>query len=138
MAMVRLPVPVRAEMIQHAHEEAPNECCGLLVGEGSLIAECVRAKNLHERPTTRYLLDPAEHIATIRRLRGTDSSVIGCYHSHPCSPPAPSETDFAEAYYPEFVWMIVSLAEPHFEEVAAFRLTSEGFIPISITVHLGR
>jgi proteasome lid subunit RPN8/RPN11 len=123
---------VRAAMIAHARDEAPNECCGLLVGDGSLIEASVRARNLRASPT-RYLLDPAEHIATNRKLRGTGRTVIGTYHSHPASPAIPSETDRAEALYPEFVWMIVSLLTPE-ADVAAFRLTEAGALSLSIVL----
>jgi desampylase len=123
---------VRAEMIAHARVEAPRECCGLLIGDGSMIDECVRARNLDPNPTRRYLLDPAAHIAVNRRLRGTTRGVIGCYHSHPHSPSVPSETDRTEALYPEFLWIIVSLAASEGGEVTAYRLTNEVFTPVVV------
>jgi proteasome lid subunit RPN8/RPN11 len=118
---VVLRASLRDEIIAHAREESPNECCGLLIGQGSAIDECVRARNLLASPT-RYLLDPADHVAAIRRLRGSDRSVIGAYHSHPSSRALPSETDRAEIFYSDFLWLIVSLLDPE-GEVAAFRLT---------------
>jgi proteasome lid subunit RPN8/RPN11 len=93
----------------HAKREAPNECCGLLVGTGDLIDEAVPARNVLAHPS-RYQIDPQDHIDTIRRLRGTARTVVGAYHSHPLTPAVPSPRDLAEAYYPEFVWLIVSLA----------------------------
>jgi desampylase len=131
MNAVQLRDEVRADMIAHARDEAPNECCGLLVGAGSLIDECVRVRNLRASPT-RYLLDPAEHIATNRRLRGSRRAVIGCYHSHPHTSPVPSDTDRAEALYEEFVWVIVSLAGSGSGEVAAYRLEHETFVALAI------
>ena len=107
-------------MIAHALEEAPNECCGLLIGRGLIIEESVRTHNLCASPT-RYQIDPADHVATIRRLRGTHQSIVGAYHSHPRTAAAPSQTDRAEAFYPDFVWLIVSLLEPT-GDIAAFRL----------------
>ena len=130
MHSVRLRTSVRAALIAHAHDEAPNECCGLLVGRGWLVEDSVRARNLCASPT-RYLLDPADHVATIRRLRGTPQAVIGAYHSHPRTPAVPSATDRAEAFYSDFLWLIVSLVEP-VAEVAAFRLTDEGVTPLTI------
>ena len=50
-------------------------------------------------------------IAVNRRLRGTPRSVIGAYHSHPRTEAVPSPRDIAEAHYPEFIWLIVSLAD---------------------------
>jgi proteasome lid subunit RPN8/RPN11 len=117
-----MTIGVRAAMLAHARREAPKECCGLLVGTGPRIDECVPVRNVSPSPATRYVLDPAEHIATRRRLRGTGREVVGCYHSHPASPAVPSETDIADAHYPEFAWVIVSLADPARPDVAAYRI----------------
>jgi [CysO sulfur-carrier protein]-S-L-cysteine hydrolase len=83
----------------------------------------VPARNLLAHPS-RYQIDPQDHIATNRRLRGTDRAVVGAYHSHPRSPAVPSPRDVAEAQYPEFVWLIVSLAtEP--AEFRAYRIRED-------------
>ena len=119
---VRLADDVRVELIAHAREEYPDECCGLLVGDGMRIDECVRVRNVDPRPAVRYAIDPAEHIAVARRLRGTARSIVGCYHSHPAGPASPSPSDIAEAFYPDFVWIIVSLSGPQSSEIAAFRI----------------
>lgn len=132
MDEVRLPASVRTAMIAHARDEAPNECCGLLIGRDGEIVDAVPARNLLASPT-RYLLDPAAHIDVRRRLRGTDRAVIGAYHSHPDAPAAPSDTDRAEALYPEFLWVIVSLAAPE-GDVAAFRLTERAAAPVTIVL----
>lgn len=105
----------------------------MLVGRDFVIEESVRVRNIASTPATRYLVDPAEHIAINRRLRGSARSIVGAYHSHPASPTLPSERDRAEALYPEFVWMIVSLAGPG-ETLAAFRLAAGSFIEVPIVV----
>jgi len=130
---VRLPARVKEELSAHARQAAPDECCGMLVGRDFVIEESVRVRNIASMPATRYLVDPAEHIAINRRLRGSARSIVGAYHSHPASPPLPSERDRAEALYPEFVWMIVSLAGPG-ETLAAFRLAAGSFIEVPIVV----
>jgi len=130
---VRLPARVKEELSAHARQAAPDECCGMLVGRDFVIEESVRVRNIASMPATRYLVDPAEHIAINRRLRGSARSIVGAYHSHPGSPPLPSERDRAEALYPEFVWMIVSLADPG-GTLAAFRLTAGSFIEVPIVV----
>jgi proteasome lid subunit RPN8/RPN11/uncharacterized damage-inducible protein DinB len=134
MGPVRLPAHVRAALLAHASEEAPRECCGLLVGRGPDIDDAVRSANLDPDPA-RYRLDPAVHIATNRILRDTGREVVGVYHSHPHSAAVPSPTDWREAHYPGFVWVIVSLAGPQAEAVAAYRLRSDGFelVPIQVT-----
>jgi proteasome lid subunit RPN8/RPN11 len=108
-------------LIHHARAEAPRECCGLLVGSESLIDESVSTPNL-EAGFTRYQVDPQTHVALVRRLRGGRRSIVGAYHSHPCSAAVPSETDLAEAFYPDFVYVIVSLANPAKPEVRGYRI----------------
>lgn len=129
---VTLRAAVRADLIAHARADAPNECCGLLIGRGGVIDGCVRARNLHPAPATRYILDPAIHIATRRQLRGTGREVIGCYHSHPAAAAVPSETDVAEAHYPEFVWLIVSLSDVRAPDIAAYRFDNGRFSPLAV------
>ena len=108
------------EVIAHAREDAPDECCGLLVGSSDRIDEAVRTPSV-ERSPNRYQIDPAAHFALIRRLRGTDRAIVGAYHSHPRSAAAPSPSDLREAYDSELIYVIVSLAgeEP---EIRAWRI----------------
>jgi proteasome lid subunit RPN8/RPN11 len=108
-------------IVAHARREAPNECCGLLVGWPGRIDESIAATNLAASPS-RFLLDPGDHIAVNRRLRGSGREVMGAYHSHPHSPADPSPTDVAEAYYPNFVYLIVSLADSSRADVRAFKI----------------
>jgi desampylase len=97
------------QVVAHAREAAPAECCGLLLGRGDEIVAAVRTRNIAELPT-RFLIDPRDHIDGRREARRQGLDVVGFYHSHPCSPAEPSETDRAEAAYPDHVHLIVSLA----------------------------
>lgn len=97
-------------MIAHARNTAPAECCGLLVGNGRRIDEAVSTRNADTRPT-RFLVDPQDHLRLIRTVRGTGREIVGAYHSHPHSAAVPSPTDIAQAWWPELVHVIVSLAE---------------------------
>jgi len=121
---------VRGEILAHARAEAPRECCGLLLGQGSLVDECVRSANLDPNPN-RYEIDARLHVSTNRRLRDSGRGVIGAYHSHPHSPAWPSPSDVAEAYYSEFIWMIASLAGSD-PELRAFRVEDGRVVELSI------
>ena len=57
--------------------------------------------------------------------------MIGAYHSHPHSPAWPSPSDVAEAYYPEFIWIIASLAGAD-PELKAFRVADGQVIELAI------
>jgi len=117
-----MPRPVRDALLAHARAEAPNECCGLLVGRGTSVEASAPVRNADPNPSVRYLIDPAGHIALNRRLRGTGQSIVGCYHSHPHSAPRPSASDVAGAYYSEFVWVIVSLGPQARARLRAWRI----------------
>jgi proteasome lid subunit RPN8/RPN11 len=112
-------------LVAHAREEAPNECCGLLLGTELSIAEIARAKNIADQPRSRFLIDPKDHIDLRRAARARGLDVLGFYHSHPSSPAVPSPTDLAEATYPGHLYLIVGLAaEP--PDVAVYRLDDSG------------
>ena len=101
------------------------------MGTPRAIERSVRARNLRASPT-RYLIHPQDHFAALRAARDDGLAVVGAYHSHPASPPEPSETDLAEANYPEFLYVIVSLAEPTRGVVRAYRLGDGSFRAIAI------
>ena len=105
--LVEIRQAVLADLIAHAREEAPNECCGVLVGTSGRIERSVRARNALGSPT-RYRIDPRDQIAAIKSAREQRESVVGFYHSHPSSPPSPSDTDRVEAAYPGHCYLIVS------------------------------
>jgi proteasome lid subunit RPN8/RPN11 len=94
------------EILQHARDAQPNECCGILLGAGDRIDESWRAVNLAASPN-RYEIDPRDHFAARRSARARGLAVVGFYHSHPHSAPIPSSTDRAEALYDDVVHLIV-------------------------------
>jgi proteasome lid subunit RPN8/RPN11 len=112
-------------IVAHAREEAPAECCGLLLGAGRSIADAARARNAAGDPRSRFVIDPKDHIDLRREARSRGLDVLGFYHSHPRSSAGPSPTDLAEASYPGHLYLIVSLAaEP--PEVGIYRLDAGG------------
>ena len=117
---------VIAALVAHAREAAPEECCGLLLGRGDAILEAVRARNAASSPTTRFLVEPKDHIDARREARTRGLDVVGFYHSHPHSGAVPSPTDLAEAAYPGTLHVIVGLAvDP--PEVRAFEIDEGNF-----------
>ena len=116
-------------MLAHAREEAPRECCGLLVGRENTVVRSVRARNLDPK-ATRYLINPEDHFAAIRTARSDGLEVVGAYHSHTASAPVPSATDITEANSgPDFLYVIVS---PETEEVRGYRINQGGYEAITL------
>ena len=125
-----IPAETVADMLAHAREQAPRECCGLLIGAGEAVVRSVRVNNLDAR-ATRYLIDPKDHFSAIRDARADGLEVIGAYHSHPSSAPVPSPTDIAEANSgAEFLYVIVSLIG---DEVRAYRIDAGVFKPLALS-----
>jgi len=95
------------DIVAHAAAAQPDECCGILIGLGDRVDEAWRARNIAERPATRFLIDPADHLAALKDARRRRLDVVGFYHSHPRSPAEPSPTDLADASYPDHLFLIV-------------------------------
>jgi proteasome lid subunit RPN8/RPN11 len=120
---VVLPRKLQDEIVAHARESAPKECCGLLFGDGEVANRVVRGRNVHATPETRYEIDPAQLREALAGDDDTDRFLVGIYHSHPRTEPKPSDFDVANARWPEQVYVLTSLrSEP--PEVFAYRITS--------------
>lgn len=128
---MRIRQAILDEILAHALEEAPDECCGLLIGTAEGVSRSVRARNVRASPT-RYQIDPRSHFAAIRQARAVGLEVVGAYHSHPASPPLPSPTDLAEATYPEFLYVIVSPSAPSSQGFRAYRLAERNFQEVEL------
>ena len=130
-AAIDIRQAVVRDIVDHARGDAPNECCGLLIGSSRRIERARRARNLQASPT-RYLVDPADHFAAIRRARADGLRVVGAYHSHLASPPVPSPTDLRDATYPDYVYVIVSPRDGGDAELEGYRLREDGFEPVAL------
>jgi [CysO sulfur-carrier protein]-S-L-cysteine hydrolase len=110
-------------MLEHAREEAPNECCGILGGKDEAATTLYRATNA-ERSPLRYTLDPQDlYRITFREIPDKDEEMLAIYHSHTGSPAYPSQTDINLATYPDSLYLIVSLAEGE-QPLRGFRIQS--------------
>ena len=95
-------------LVDHAREEAPNECCGYIRSTDDRVEEVVRAENPQRSPYG-YELDPASLLAA--NQLDEEGYGVAIYHSHPRSPAEPSQTDINLAHYPHWTYLIVSLAD---------------------------
>jgi proteasome lid subunit RPN8/RPN11 len=105
------------DVVAHAQADAPNECCGYMSLKDGRVEEVFRSQNLRNSPYG-YEIDPKSLLAA----NDLDDDGLGVviYHSHPRSAAEPSQTDINLAYYPHWLYAIVSLAgEP---ELRAWRI----------------
>jgi proteasome lid subunit RPN8/RPN11 len=115
-------------ILEHARAEAPNECCGLVIGTSRRLDVAWPARNLLASPT-RFEVDPVDHFAAVRVARERGLEVVGAYHSHPATPPVPSPRDLLEARDADLLYLVAGLAE---REVRAYRLSGGNFRQVAL------
>jgi proteasome lid subunit RPN8/RPN11 len=161
---VRIDREALTAIVAHARRDAPNECCGLLVGRPGgpaafarngdaelrrakaagpdvpQILEAIPVSNGASDPTRRYEISPVDYFAQIRRCRRISAehsetfAVLGAYHSHPRGGPEPSDTDTAQAFR-DFLFVIVGLGGAGGGmEIRAHMLQGETLAPVELTV----
>ncbi|RDS77488.1 peptidase [Alteriqipengyuania lutimaris] len=116
-------------MLTHAASAHPQECCGLLLGEGGRITHAQPAANVHRDPATHFEIDPRDLIGAFKAERAGGPQVIGYYHSHPTGDPTPSATDRAQAAHDGKLWAIVAR-----DAIRLFRDGEEAFEALSYEV----
>ncbi len=107
------------EMIAHAREDSPNECCGMIGGREGSATTLYRAENA-EASSLRYSIDPAEQFRLMREIEEAGEELVAIYHSHTKSSAYPSQTDVNLAGWPDAVYVIVSLEDPAAPDVRGF------------------
>ena len=107
------------EMVGHAREEAPNECCGMVGGSDGRAAVVHRARNAEQSPL-RYSIDAKEQFELMRRIEDAGQELVAIYHSHTGSAAYPSQTDVNLAAWPDAVYVIVSLENPDDPDVRGY------------------
>lgn len=120
----KIPQTLVEEMFAHARGCAPEECCGLLGGEGNRAAAVYRLRNVAPRPEVAYEAAPEELFEAQRSMRARGERLVGVYHSHPrSSDPEPSRTDVRLAFYPEAFYFIIGFEEGGACVLRAFRIS---------------
>ena len=98
-----------AQMESHVVAEAPLEACGLLAGEGKASRAAYPIRN-QAQSATRFLMDASQQVAAFVEIEEQGWELLAIYHSHPAGPSGPSQTDLAEALYPDTFQLIWSRA----------------------------
>ena len=117
---MRISTQIYDELLAHAQEDAPNECCGLIGGNDGVAKTVYRARNAEASPL-RYNRDPQDQFRIRTEMDDKGEELSGIYHSHTASPAYPSQTDINLAAYPGVLYLIVSLAEGE-KDLRGFRI----------------
>lgn len=123
MAMsVEITIAMRNELVAAANASR-DEVCGLLLGEGMVVARIAPCRNVAADPATRFEIDPGALIAAHRAARAGGPAVIGHYHSHPSGRAHPSPRDAMDAAPDGSIWLIIAD-----DAVTAWRAVADGAV----------
>ena len=114
-AAASIPATIVQSMIDHARAGVPNEACGLIIGDRSAAdgGHALRfepTRNAAASPY-RYEIHPDDLYRLTVATDDADRVFWGIVHSHTHTPAVPSPTDVGLAFYPDALYILVSLAE---------------------------
>jgi proteasome lid subunit RPN8/RPN11 len=116
------------EEIRRQGERAyPAECCGVLAGRAGEVKEVSRLVPTTNRRTDdphRYLISPDDLRLIEADLRVSREEVLGCYHSHPDHPAAPSAFDVEQAW-PWYSYIIVRVDQGRAADLTSWVLDDD-------------
>jgi len=122
------------EMVAHAREDLPNECCGMIGGRDGEAARVVRVENAAASPL-RYEMDPQGQYNALKAIEDAGEELVAIYHSHTRSAAYPSQTDVNEAVmWPEQVYVIVSLQQDDAPDVKGYSLKDMKIADVDLDV----
>lgn len=92
-------------MLNDVSTRAPEEACGLVAGLENCTIEVAPIENVL-RSDNQYRMSPDQQVEALLSFEEKGWALLAIYHSHPCGPGTPSQTDIQEAAYPEAVHLI--------------------------------
>ena len=131
--MFELPRRYAEEMIAHAREEAPNECCGILAGKDGQALRLYRGVNAEQSPY-RFNIDPQDLYRIHAEATALGWRFVAIYHSHPESPARPSEEDIRLALTPGVSYIIVSLQDADHPVIRSFKISDGVVTPEDVVI----
>ncbi|MDP3910876.1 MAG: M67 family metallopeptidase [Gemmatimonadales bacterium] len=141
---LRLPRQMVDEMVAHALDDLPYECCGVIAGKASVATKLYRARNAEASPY-RYNIHPQDLLRISQEIDERDWEVMVIYHSHVASEAYPSATDIRLAQWPGTsppsdlfpgAWyVLVSLKDRDAPVVRAFQISAGEVTEEEIETH---
>ena len=136
-ASIELPATTLQAMIDHARAEYPNEMCGVVVGDrpaagGGTPLRWEPTRNRVASPL-RYEIDPDDLLRLTIETENAGEEFWAIVHSHTHSPPRPSLTDVGLAFYPDAIYLLISLAEDE-PAALAWRIVDGEIHPVELVV----
>lgn len=121
---------ILASIRSHGADAYPEEGCGFLLGTvengQNHVHRIRRVANRHpENRDRRYQITPDDYREAEEHAKAQDLDIVGFYHSHPDHPARPSQTDLAEATFPGYTYVIVSVKGGAPDELTAWSLAPD-------------
>lgn len=99
--------------------------------DGRVVTVCPAGNTRPDNVT--YYMEPKDQLRLFREMDAQGLEPVAIYHSHPADRAYPSPTDVAQAFYPEAVYIIISLAtEP--PDVRGFRIQDGSIEEVELEV----
>ena len=141
--MIRLDRKSHTAILHHAESEYPFEACGLLLGrqlqDWLFISEVVPSPNLADQPLHNFEIDPGLRLRIQKASRNENKyGIVGHYHTHPDAEAAPSATDRSRIFETDLIWIIGSVYDGRFSDLAAFAPSVQGGGFDKIPIDCGR
>jgi [CysO sulfur-carrier protein]-S-L-cysteine hydrolase len=136
-ASVQLPAELVEAIVELARTEDPNEACGLIIGDRPAAAggRALRFEPARNRAASpyRYEIHPDDLLRLTIQTDDADEVFWAIVHSHVRSQAYPSPTDLGLAFYPDALYLVVSL-EADQPELGAFRIVDGAIHRVELLV----
>ncbi|MDX1619152.1 MAG: M67 family metallopeptidase [Balneolaceae bacterium] len=126
--MMKLDIKENAlnDMLEHAEQAYPDECCGFMYGSATgdqrSVVRAGKVRNAKEGDRSdRFEIDPEDYRKAESYAAESELDLIGVYHSHPDHPAEPSEHDRKVAM-PWFSYVIVSVRKGRAADIRSWQL----------------
>jgi proteasome lid subunit RPN8/RPN11 len=120
-ATAELPPAIRDAIEAHARAEDPNESAGLIIGDAYAAAggRALRYEATRNKAASalRYEIDPDDLYRLTVATDDADEVFWAIVHSHTHTPAVPSPTDIGLAFYPDSLYVLISLSEAEADPV---------------------
>ena len=93
----------------------------MIAGRDGVATRVLRTTNSEGSPFM-YVMEPQEQLRLMDDIEDAGEDLLAIYHSHTRSVAYPSRTDVELAFYPDPLYVIVSLADREAPDIRAFKI----------------
>jgi proteasome lid subunit RPN8/RPN11 len=130
------------QLVEHAREDQPRECCGLIATKDGAAQRVYRVTNSYKYPNLGYEMG-YDAARLMFEIEDAGWEVGALYHSHPRTAAIPSQTDINaavppatnEPLWPNTIYVIIGFPDAAEEpEVRGYRIDGDGVAEVALSV----